>query len=341
MKKQRFIIAGAGAAVALTAAFCSYGLFSPMSSEEDAYLYIHRNTTPQEVKTSIAELSGAPQAFAFRLLATVTGYYSNIRPGAYNLGDGHSTLSTFRHMRNGTETPVRLTIPSTLRTVSDLADFLGEHLEPSADAFYGALKNQELLAQYGLQPETATCLFLPNTYEVYWSTTIEHFLERMKHESDVFWTDERDSRLADIAGGISREEAITLASIVEQETQYNPERPAVAGMYINRLVKGMPLQADPTVKFAVGDFGIKRILHKHLETDSPYNTYKHAGLPPGPICIPSLASIDAVLHYQKHSYIYMCAKEDFSGSHNFATTYSEHLTNAHKYAKALDEHNVH
>lgn len=341
MKRQHSIIAAAGAFIALAAAFCSYGLFSPMNNEKEAYIYIHRDTTPQEVKTRVANLSGAPQTAAFRLLASLTGYYSNIRPGAYNVGGGQSTFATFRHMRNGTETPVRLTIPSTLRTTSDLADFLGEHLEPSADAFYNALKDQDILDRYDLRPETAVCLFLPNTYEVYWSTTIEHLMDRMKHESDVFWTDERNSCLPGIAGGISREEAITLASIVEQETQYNPERAAVAGMYINRLAKNMPLQADPTVKFAVGDFTIKRILHKHLETDSPYNTYKHTGLPPGPICIPSLASIDAVLHYQKHSYLYMCAKEDFSGSHNFATTYKEHLANAHKYAKALDEHNIH
>lgn len=341
MKRQHTIIAAAGAIIALAAAFCSYGLFSPMSGEEEAYIYIHRDTTPQEVKSRVAAISGTPQSAVFRLLASLTGYYSHIRPGAYNVGGGQSTFTTFRHMRNGSETPVRLTIPSTLRTVSDIADFLGEHLDPSADAFYKALRDKEVLGKYGLEPETASCLFLPNTYEVYWSTTIDHFMDRMKHESDAFWTAERDSRLADINGGISREEAITLASIVEQETQYNPERAAVAGMYINRLVKGMPLQADPTVKFAVGDFTIKRILHKHLETDSPYNTYKHTGLPPGPICIPSLASIDAVLHYQKHSYLYMCAKEDFSGSHNFATTYSEHLANAHKYAKALDEHNIH
>lgn len=340
MKKSKIIVIGTGAVFALAAGFCSYGLFSPMSSQENAYIYIHRNTTPEEVKANIAHLSGAPQSFAFRLLAMATGYFNHIRPGAYNLGE-ENTFSTFRHMRNGTETPIRLTIPSTLRTVDDLANFLAEHLEPSADEFYNALNDNEVLGAYGLKPETATCLFLPNTYEVYWSTTTEHLMDRMKRESEAFWTPERDAQLANIAGSISREEAITLASIVEQETQYNPERPAVAGMYINRLAKGMPLQADPTVKFAVGDFSIKRILHKHLETDSPYNTYKHAGLPPGPICIPSLASIDAVLHYQKHTYLYMCAKEDFSGSHNFATTYSEHLSNAHKYAKALDEHNVH
>ena len=162
----------------------------------------------------------------------------------------------------------------------------------------------------------------------------------MQRESEAFWTDERMVCLEGIAAGFSRQQAVTLASIVEQETQYAPERPAVAGMYINRLRCGMPLQADPTVKFAVGDFGIKRIMLHHLAVESPYNTYRHAGLPPGPICLPSLSSIDAVLHYAHHNYLYMCAKEDFSGSHNFATTYAEHLRNAKKYADALDKRGI-
>lgn len=326
-------VAAAAALIATT--FMGYGLFAPMGSSDEECLCIHRTDNAQTVKKLVDTTAPLPQRLAFHTLATVTGYYNNIRPGRYEIAN-EPTIMAFRRIKNGSENPVTLTIPSTLRTVSDLADFLGKHLEPSAEEFLNALTDDEILANYNLNPETATCLFLPNTYEVYWSASVKNLMDRMQKESDAFWTESRMARLKDIAPDFTCNNAITLASIVEQETQYGPERADVAGMYINRLHMNMPLQADPTVKFAIGDFSIKRILHKHLETDSPYNTYRNTGLPPGPICIPSLASIDAVLNYKHHSYVYMCAKEDFSGAHNFATTYNEHLRNAARYAKALD-----
>lgn len=330
-------------ATALAAIFVGmpiYGLVGNMGGTEENFIFVRRTDTPQVLREKISQVAPLPQRLAFYALASMTGYYDNIRPGRYNVGNGTPTLTVFRHMRNGIETPVRLTLPSTLRTVDDLAEFLGEHLEPTTDDFRSALTDKDLIGKFGLTPQTATCIFLPNTYEIYYSSTVESLMERMERESNAFWTDERTEKLQHIASGFTREQAITLASIVEQETQNNAERPAVAGMYINRLTKGMPLQADPTVKFAVGDFTIKRIMHKHLEIDSPYNTYRVAGLPPGPICIPSLASIDAVLNYDHHNYLYMCAKEDFSGTHNFAATYAEHLQNAHRYANALNERGI-
>ena len=176
-------------------------------------------------------------------------------------------------------------------------------------------------------------MFIPNTYQFYWNTSAEKFIERMAEEFKSFWTQDRLQKANDL--GFKQSEVITLASIVEQETQKDDEKARVAGVYINRLNKGIKLQADPTVIYAIGDFSIRRVLYSHLEYDSPYNTYKYVGLPPGPICIPSITSIDAVLNYEEHSYLYFCAREDFSGYHNFARTLAQHNANARKYQQAL------
>jgi UPF0755 protein len=176
-------------------------------------------------------------------------------------------------------------------------------------------------------------MFIPNTYEFYWNTSAEKFVEKMAEEYKNFWNEDRKAKAEKM--GLTQSEVSTLASIVEQETQKNDEKARIAGVYINRINIGMPLQADPTVVFAVGDFTIKRVLNSHLRIDSPYNTYLYAGLPPGPICIPSVSSIDGVLNYEKHNYLYFCAKEDFSGYSNFASTLSQHNVNAQKYHRAL------
>ena len=181
-------------------------------------------------------------------------------------------------------------------------------------------------------------LFIPNTYEAYWNTDAEAFIQRMKKEYERFWTQERKDKAQ--ACGLTPVEVSTLASIVEEETANGPEKPMVAGLYIKRLNKGMLLQADPTVKFGLQEFGLKRILFKHLEVDSPYNTYKHAGLPPGPIRIPSIQGLESVLNYTQHHYIYMCAKEDFSGTHNFAVTAAQHQANARRYQQALNRRKI-
>lgn len=200
------------------------------------------------------------------------------------------------------------------------------------------LMDSTYCAQIGYSTETLPCLFIPNTYEVYWTMTPEAFVKRMQKEHDRFWNEERKAKAQSI--GLTPEEVATLASIVEEETANNAEKPMVAGLYINRLHADMPLQADPTVKFALQDFGLRRILHTHLETDSPYNTYKHTGLPPGPIRIPSIQGIESVLNYTRHNYLYMCAKEDFSGTHNFAATFSQHLANARKYQQELNRRKI-
>lgn len=319
--------------------FIAYGALSSMGGKKECLVFVHRNSTPAEVSKQIDSLGNFPQCTVFHLLAHLTGYYSNLRPGRYDIGSGTPTIKSLRHMKTGQEDPLKLTVPI-VRTVDDLADYLGEHLEMPADSFYNALTDSCLLAEYSLKRETAICIFIPNTYEVYWTVTPRALMKRMKRESNAFWNPQRCLRLKDIAPGFSQNDALTLASIIEQETQFVPERPMVAGMYINRLRRNMPLQADPTVKFALGDFSLRRILHKHLLCESPYNTYRHAGLPPGPICIPSVSSIDAVLNHTAHNYIYMCAKENFSGAHNFAADYSTHMLNARKYAEALDRKGI-
>lgn len=339
LSKRTWALIATATTLVVIGAYFLIGVFASFAGSDKLIVDIPRGADAEKVKTIVLQKTSAPQRMAFSLLASCTDYYDNVRPGRYDLGSGMSTLDVFRNLRNGRQEAVRLTIPL-VRTLDDLTEYLGAELEPSADDFYNTLTADSTLTALGLTRETAISLFVPNTYEVYWNTTPGEFVKRMQKENDTFWTAERQKLLATIGPDFTRTDAMTLASIVEQETQYAPERPDVAGMYINRLNDNMPLQADPTVKFAVGDFTIRRVTGEHLKVESPYNTYKNRGLPPGPICVPSVSSIDAVLHYGRHNYLYMCAKEDFSGSHNFAATYSEHQANAAKYRKALDARGI-
>lgn len=236
-------------------------------------------------------------------------------------------------IRNQKPRVARLTIP-TVRTIEDLASRMSRVVDADSAALMEVFADSVLIDSLGYNRQTLPAMFIANTYEVYMWESPKNLLLRLKRESDNFWTSERQV-LAE-KQNLSSVEVMTLASIVEQETANDAERPTIAGLYLNRLKKGMLLQADPTVKFALGDFALKRVLYRHLEVDNPYNTYKYEGLPPGPICIPSLTSINAVLHPDVHNYYYMCAKEDFSGTHNFATTEREHAANARRYAQALN-----
>lgn len=332
---RRNIVALVFAFIALSLG--TYALFAPLASRKPHYVLIDHNDTPDSVYHKVGTAAHTLPMLAFRTMAFVSGYGTRLHTGRYDVGSQASAFSVFRRLRNGSQSAVRLTIPI-LRTNEDLAEYLGREFQASADDFYMVLTDSTLLAKYNKTPATALCLFLPNTYEIYWDKTPAEILERMHREYRAFWTSARSAQAE--AQELTPDEAFTLASIVEQETAYNPEKPQVAGMYLNRLRKAMPLQADPTVKYALGDFALRRIMHHHLKIDSPYNTYRYRGLPPGPICIPSLESLQAVLNAATHSYLYMCAKEDFSGSHNFATTYAEHLRNAEKYTQALDSRGI-
>ena len=260
-------------------------------------------------------------------------YATRVRPGNYTLRPGDSMRDICLRLLSGNQTPVRLVIPS-VRTLDRLAGAVGRQLMTDSAAVMTLLTDEHLIDSLGYTCETFPCLFIPNTYEVYWTMTPRQFIARMQKEHQRFWTAARVAKAE--AQGLTPNEVMTLASIVDEETAKDDEKPMVARLYLNRLQRGMLLQADPTVKFALGNPELRRILYAHLQTDSPYNTYKYAGLPPGPIRIPTMAAIEAVLNPAKHSYLYMCAKEDFSGYHNFATTLAQHNANARRYQQALD-----
>ena len=258
------------------------------------------------------------------------------RPGRYALEAGTTYAELIDRLRAGLQSPVRVTF-NNVRTLDRLAGSVSRRIELDSASLAETLTDPATAERYGYTPQTFMAMFVPDTYEMYWNCSAGDFLDRMKRESDRFWK-EREAKLA--RSGLSREEAVTLASVVYEETKRKEEMPRVAGVYVNRLRRGMPLQADPTVKFALGDFSIRRVLFAHLEVDSPYNTYKHAGLPPGPICMPSIAAIDAVLDFEAHDYLYFCAKDDLSGAHVFARTLPEHNRNAQAYARALNRRGI-
>jgi UPF0755 protein len=237
-------------------------------------------------------------------------------------------------LKYGHQTPVRITWNHFVRTREDLAGKVTRHLLMDSVTLLHLLEDDAFLEPYGLNKETSRCLFIPNTYEVYWNITPKKLLQKMAEERKAFWNGTRAGKAKEL--GMTPDEVVTLASIIDEETANDAEKPMIAGMYYNRLKQNMPLQADPTVKYALGDFSLKRIYNNMLRTKSPYNTYVNIGLPPGPIRIPTVAGIDAVLNMVHHDYLYMCAKADFSGTHTFARTYQEHLTNAAEYTKALN-----
>lgn len=273
----------------------------------------------------------------FHTMAKMRGLPKHIKSGSYLFEPGATMLSVIQHIYSGSQTPIRLTIPKK-RTPELLCEYLGSKLAFSGDSLLVLMNNAEVCKEYGETTASIIGIFPQNTYEVYWTVTPKDLLDRMKKESDRFWSS-RQAKLDDL--GLTRQQVLTIASIVDEETNCNDEKPDIASVYLNRYRIGMPLQADPTVKYAVGDFSIKRIKGDMLNIENPYNTYKYQGLPPGPICIPSTSSIDAVLKNKKTNYIFFCAKEDFSGRHNFSSTISEHQNNAKKFHKALNSKNIH
>lgn len=302
------------------------------TNQETAYIYIDADDNLDSLRAKTI-VSGKPKEMkGFDLIAKRFGLDKKIHTGRYEISPDMRMLDFMRDLRNGNQKPVMIVLPS-VRTIEDMCGRVTRNLMLDSASLATALTDSVFRSSLGYTEETLPALFIPNTYEVYWDISLDELIERLKKENATFWNGKRQKNADAI--GLSREEVMTLASIVDSETANNGEKPRVAGLYINRLKKGMLLQSDPTVIFATKDFTIRRVLNHHLETESPYNTYKYAGLPPGPIRIPSIAGIDAVLNYEKHDYIYMCAKEDFSGTHNFASTYSAHLANARRYTKAL------
>lgn len=340
MKKigsKKFVIP-AVACLAVILFLCYYYFFTSMiAGGGSRVVYIDDDDNIDSVYAKLDTISSHHAMSGFKTLVRHSSYEDNIRTGRYEIEKGNSAFTVFRKLKNGLQSSVRLTIPS-VRTADRLAGALSKKLMADSLSIYKALTDSATCAKYGYTPETILCMFIPNTYEVYWNTPIDKFLDKMNDECKKFWNFERKQKAE--AMGFTEEEVITLASIVDEETANDAEKPMVAGMYYNRLKADMPLQADPTIKFAMKDFDIRRIYHNMLNVNSPYNTYKNTGLPPGPIRIPTVAGIDAVLNHVHHNYLYMCAKEDFSGTHNFAETYSEHLENAAKYSEALNKRGI-
>ena len=340
MKKigsKKFVIP-AVACLGVILFLCYYYFFTSMITDGgNRVVYIDEDDNIDSVYAKLDTIASHHAMSGFKTLVRHSSYEENIRTGRYEIEDGNSAFTVFRKLKNGLQSSVRLTIPS-VRTADRLAGALAKKLMADSLSIYKALTDSTTCAKYGYTPETMLCMFIPNTYEVYWNTPVDKFLDKMDAESKKFWNFERKQKAE--AMGFTEEEVITLASIVDEETANDAEKPMVAGMYYNRLKANMPLQADPTIKFAMKDFDIRRIYHNMLNVNSPYNTYKNTGLPPGPIRIPTVAGIDAVLNHVHHNYLYMCAKEDFSGTHNFAETYSEHLENAAKYSEALNKRGI-
>jgi len=295
-------------------------------------IYIPTGANFEMVMDTLVKKELLHNIMSFRFLAKLLNYTENIRAGRYLIKGDWGNLQTIRVLRTGMQTPVKLTF-NNIRSMPELTEKLSKYVQPGQSEIEQILSDRETAEKYGFDTNTFICMFIPNTYEVYWTITAEELIEKMHREYKVFWSDDRKQQAASLK--MTPIEAAILASIVEAETKVIDERPRVAGVYINRLRKNMRLQADPTVVFAHGDFSIKRVLNEHKQIDSPYNTYKYSGLPPGPINLPSISSIDAVLNYEQHDYLYFCAKEDFSGYHNFAQTIKEHLNYARLYQKAL------
>ncbi len=299
-------------------------------------LYVRPCTTEADIRPQLREKCGVSSMVGWDLLKKAATF--KLHTGRYVVDSEDNLFTVFNRLRRGQQTPVRLTIPS-VRRLSRLAGVLGENLMLDSAEVADAFADSAFAASWGYTTATLPSLFIPNTYEFYWDVTMEKLMQRMQRENETFWNAEQRQQKADELG-MSHEEVATLASIIDEETNYDPERARIAGLYLNRLHRGMPLQADPTVKFALGDDDLRRILNTHLRTDSPYNTYRNMGLPPGPIRIATIASLDAVLQAEHHDFLYFCAKEDFSGSHNFARTYAEHMANARKYQRALNERGI-
>ena len=270
---------------------------------------------------------------AFEFLANRMDYWKSIKPGKYEIKKGSSVLDVVRLLRNGRQTPVDLVITK-LRTREDFARAVGKRFECDSAAMMDFLENADSLRPYDATPETALWRVLPDTYTYFWNTTPSLIYAKIAAAAKKFWTDERKQKAAQL--GLTPTEAYTLASIIEEETRNNEEKDTIASVYLNRVKTGMPLQADPTVKFALKDFSLKRIYEKYTQVESPYNTYRNKGLPPGPICTPTRSTIDAVLAAPATNYLYFVASSDFRQAHRFSTTYAEHLVKAREYQEALN-----
>lgn len=305
-----------------------------LTERDDRMFIVRKGYTFRQVQEDLGKGGFVNDMVSFSLVARLMDYDKEIQPGRFLLRRNMTNIQAIRVLKSGQQEAVKITFTN-VRLISELAEKITKNTGVRPEEFDDAVDDFVENNKDGFTKENVISLFIPNTYEVYFNVLPEDLVGRMNSEYKKFWTEERQAKAKKL--GLTPIEVSTLASIVQAETVKKEEAPIIAGLYINRLKNDIPLQADPTLVFASGDFGLKRVLNQHKEIDSPYNTYKYAGLPPGPINMPQISTIDAVLNYQQHKYIYMCAREDFSGYHNFANTLNEHNKNARKYQTALTE----
>lgn len=325
-----------------SAAFTLYSwVYSPALinlQEEESFLFIPTGSDYEDLLDNLDGLKWHKKLKTFDWVAQKKNLPAHIQSGRYSVFQGMSNDSLINLLRSGQQTEMSVSF-KTMRTFEYLSEVISNQLELDSTSLINLLNDSLVKDSLGFSKESWMGMFLPNTYRFYWNTDARGFINRMHREYRSYWNEKRRSRLKEM--GLNINELMALAAIVQAETFMADEMPVVAGAYMNRLKKNMRLQADPTVIFALGDPSIRRVYRRHLSVDSPYNTYKNRGLPPGPIRIPSMQAIEACLDYENHDYIYFCAKEDFSGYHSFAKSYAQHLRNARRYQRALNERNIH
>lgn len=335
---KRLLVAAAAILAGLLV-YVGYRVFGPNTKAfgDSKFFYVRTGSTYKAVLDGLEEQEIIRSRTSFNWVAKELGYPNRVKAGKYKISRGMSNFDIVKMLRSGRQTPVTLTITK-LRTKQDLVKKICSNLEADSATFRALLSDQVYLRQFGLDTNTVMSAFMPNSYQFYWNTSAENAFKKIEKESAAFWTDARKAAAQRL--GLTPVQVTILASIVDEETNKNDEKPLISSVYLNRFRKGMRLQADPTVKFALQDFSIRRIREGHIAFESPYNTYQVTGLPPGPICTPSIKSIEAVLNTPETDYIYFCAKADFSGYHAFAATYAEHMKNAHAFHQALNARGI-
>ncbi len=337
---KRKIILSVLAVILLGGGFIAYKVFGPtVAAPEKKYFYIKTGSTYNDVKADLTFLKIIPGEFWFNQLAKRLNYTNAVKAGRYEIKNGMSLFSLVRMLRAGNQSPVNLVITK-LRTKEDLAAKIGNSFECDSLSVISLLNNSDSLKKYNLDSNTVMTAVIPNTYSLLWNTSPARIFKKLFNEKEKFWNEEREKKAA--ALNMTSVQVYTMASIVEEETNKDEDKGKVASVYINRIETGQRLEADPTIKFALRNFGLKRIRdsHKKAAAASPYNTYYNAGLPPGPICTPSAKTIDAVLNAPVTNYLFFVARPDWSGLSNFTHSYDEHLVNARNYQHFLDSVNI-
>lgn len=320
--------------VSLAGSYAAWQVFGPtVSAPENKYFYVKTGAVYSDVRQSLIDQQIIHNIYFFDLVSKQLKYPKLVKAGRYRIKSGSSVLSVLRMLRSGNQTPLNLVI-NKIRLKEELAQKIAASFECDSATVMQVLTDSETLRKYAVDNNTVMTMVIPNTYSFHWNSSAKKIIAKLYTEKEKFWSEERRAKAK--ALNLSPEQVYSMASIVEEETNKEEDKGKVASVYLNRINRGMKLQADPTVKFAIKDFGLKRILFKHLSYPSPYNTYVQTGLPPGPICTPSANTIDAVLEAPQTNYIFFVAKPDFNGYSNFATSYAEHLVFARAYQQALD-----